>query len=167
FSATEVLFFVKRGCGTSRAGRIPRPQDSSAAADESWGLAPNDKVFDMRRWRGIGMGAVGATVVLLGLAAPAPSQQLHRNGFETAKTLWVKAGSDTTFTEVAHASSDQGAHDGQRSEYIQISAKEGSFVHYQYAVGKAPVDEELAGGLWVKSNRAGIQLAARVILPNE
>jgi hypothetical protein len=111
--------------------------------------------------------AIGAMALLLGLVAPAPSQQLHRNGFETAQSLWVKGGSDTTFTEVAHASSDQGAHDGQRSEYIQISAKEGSFVYYQYALGKAPVTEELAGGLWVKSNRAGIQLAARIILPNE
>jgi hypothetical protein len=111
--------------------------------------------------------ALGVAALFLGLVAPAPSQQFHRNGFETAKTLWVKGGSDTTFTEVAHASSDQGAHDGQRSEYIQINAKEGSYVYYQYTVGKAPVTEELAGGLWVKSNRAGIQLVARIIFPNE
>src|SRR5262245_52889540 len=127
----------------------------------------DDEVVDMYSRRGRHWVALGVAALFLGLVAPAPSQQFHRNGFETANTLWVKGGSDTTFTEVAHASSDQGAHDGQRSEYIQINATEGSYVYYQYTVGKAPVTEELAGGLWVKSNRAGIQLAARIIFPNE
>jgi len=108
-----------------------------------------------------------AVAVVLGLAEAALGQQVHRNGFESTKTLWVKAGADATYDEVGHSSSDQGAHDGQRAEYLQINANQGSYIHYQYPVGKALIGDELIGKVWIKANRPGIQLLARVVLPNE
>lgn len=106
-------------------------------------------------------------LALASFAGTALGQQVHRNGFETPKILWTKAGADATYEEFTHASSDQGAHEGQRSEYLQVNTKEGSYLHYLYPVGKAPVGDELAGKVWVKANRPGIQLLARVVLPNE
>src|SRR5262245_43265428 len=103
----------------------------------------------------------------LSCAAPAVGQQVHRNGFEASKTIWVKAGADAGYDEVAHASTDQGAHDGQRAEYLHVSANQGNYIHYQYPVGKAPIGDDLIGKVWIKANRPGIQLLARVILPNE
>ena len=117
----------------------------------------------MMRACGTWMGAA----LMLCIPATAWGQQVHRNGFESPKVFWTKAGADAVFEEIAHASSDQGAHDGQRSEYLQINAKEGSFIHYQYPVGKAPIGDELVSKVWVKANRPGIQLLARVVLPNE
>lgn len=108
-----------------------------------------------------------SALALVSFAGAALGQQVHRNGFETQKIVWTKAGADAPYDEIAHASSDQGAHDGQRSEYLQVNAKEGTFIHYLYPVGKAPVGDELAGKVWVKANRPGIQLLARVVLPNE
>ena len=63
--------------------------------------------------------------------------------------------------------SDQVAHEGQRSEYIQINAQQGSHVHYYYPTAHAPLSEDLTAGVWVKSNRPGIQILARVVLPKE
>lgn len=108
--------------------------------------------------------SVAAALTFVGTAL---GQQVHRNGFESPKTIWVKAGADAAYDEAGHASSDQGAHDGQRAEYLQVNAKQGNFIHYQYPVGKAPIGDELIGKVWIKANRPGIQLLARVILPNE
>jgi len=101
------------------------------------------------------------------LAPGAHAQQVHRHGFETGKTAWQKSGFDAPHDVVAHNATDQGAHDGQRSEYLQLNAKLGNFIYYQYPVGKAPITAELVGGVFVKSNRPGLQIVGRVVLPNE
>jgi hypothetical protein len=98
---------------------------------------------------------------------PALAQQVHRNGFETGKTAWQKSGFDAPHDVIAHNVTDQGAHDGQRSEYLQLNARQGNFIYYQYPVGKAPITPELVGRVYVKSNRPGIQIVARIVLPNE
>lgn len=94
-------------------------------------------------------------------------QQIHRNPFESTKPAWVKSGFDAPFEETAHEISDKVWHDGQRSEHIQIQCKVGNFVHYQYSVGRVPIGEETSGSLWLKANRPGVQLLARLVLPNE
>jgi hypothetical protein len=106
---------------------------------------------------------------------PARAQQVHKNGFETLNTSWVKASADVVFEEIAHTMTDQGAHDGKRSEFIQINAQAGTqtkpdvvpHIYYQYATAQAPISIELSASIWVKANRPGPQLMARVVLPNE
>lgn len=117
----------------------------------------------MRRCMWIGLSGA----LLLGITSLVFAEQIHRNGFEYAKTVWVKGASDAAFEEVSHITLDQGAHDGQRCEYIKIVGKQGTHVYYQYALGRAPVGDDLTGSLWIKANRPGIQLLARVVLPNE
>lgn len=112
-----------------------------------------------RAWMGV--------AAVLSFAGTALSQQVHRNGFEAPKTFWGKAGADSAYDEVGHSSSDQGAHDGRRAEYLHVNANQGNYIHYQYPVGKAPIADELIGKVWIKANRPGIQLLARVVLPNE
>lgn len=111
---------------------------------------------------------VGVALLALGWT-PAQAQKVHTNKFEAPQPCWVKGGTDASFEETVHAISDQGALDGQRCEFIQLQIKAGagSFIHYHYPVAKAPLSDELSAGLWLKSNRPGIQLAARVVLPNE
>ncbi len=111
-----------------------------------------------------------ASGVILGLVVCAvwgQNSTTHRNSFEVPKTFWLKASADAPYEVQAHISNDQGAHQGQRSEYLKFEAKEGRYIHYQYPVGKAPLTEELLGGLYLKSNRTNLQLLLRVVLPNE
>jgi hypothetical protein len=111
--------------------------------------------------------ALLAVLATLFLQVASQAQQVHRNGFETLRTSWVKASADVSFDELAHAASAQTVHDGQRAEYLKINAQQGSHIYYQYTLGQAPITEELAASLWLKANRPGLQLLARVVLPNE
>jgi len=108
-----------------------------------------------------------AILTVLLLTVTSAAQQVHRNGFETLRTSWVKAGADVPFDEITHAASEQTVHDGQRSEYLKINAQQGDHIYYQYSLGQSPIVDELAASLWLKANRPNIQLLARVVLPNE
>jgi hypothetical protein len=108
--------------------------------------------------------AGGTALVLLGLAR---GQQVHRNGFEAREVAWVKGPTDTVYRELAHDMTDATAHHGQLSEHLQLVAEQGSSIQYLYAVGRAPVTDETSASLWLKANRPGVQLAARVVLPKE
>src|SRR5437016_2474785 len=98
------------------------------------------------------------TVTALLFAVAARGQQVHRNGFETLRTSWVKSSADAAFDELAHAASEETVHDGQRCEYIKINAQQGNHIYYQYSLGQGPITEYLAASLWLKANRPGIQL---------
>jgi hypothetical protein len=108
--------------------------------------------------------ALAASLTALG---PARGQQVLRNGFETREPLWVQGTSDVAFRATVHETTDATAHTGQYSEHVQITAEPGNYVYYTYPVGRAPVSEELNLSLWIKSNRPGVQLLARVVLPRE
>ncbi len=122
----------------------------------------------MTRTRLAGLvGALGLAGSLLALGL-ARGQQIHRNGFETMKMGWLKGGADAGFEEKAHGISDEVAHEGRHSEHLQlVVSRPGTFIHYAYPTGKALVGEELSAGLWLKANRPGMQLMARVVLPRE
>ena len=109
---------------------------------------------------------------------PAGAQQVHKNGFETLNTSWVKGGADVAFDEIAHAMTDEGAHDGKRSEFIHINAQASNpnrasnpetppHIYYLYPTAQAPITIELSASIWIKANRPGPQLLARVVLPKE
>jgi hypothetical protein len=104
---------------------------------------------------------------LLLLPALAQGQQIVRNGFEGLNPSWEKGSADAPYEERAHAITDLAFHDGKHSEYLLIDAKPGNHIHYQYLIGRAPIGEEFAAGVWLKADRPGIQLLARVVLPNQ
>src|SRR3954470_13514000 len=106
-------------------------------------------------------------VVLMANAGPALGQHIHRDDFELNKTAWTPGPSDAPYEVISHVNTDQRAHKGQRSEYLQLKVKQGGFIYYQYSVDKAPLTEELGGNIWLKANRPGLQLVARIIWPNE
>jgi hypothetical protein len=112
-------------------------------------------------------GLLGFLAGALLLAVTVAGQQIHRNGFETMKVGWFKGGFDAPYEEKAHAISDQVAHEGRHSEYLQLDVKAGTYIHYAYPTGKALVGEELSASLYLKANRPGMQLMARVVLPHE
>ncbi len=116
----------------------------------------------MKHWR-----IMGCITAALLAAFSLQAQQTHRNGFETREPAWVRQNADAPFRELAHAMTDATAHTGQFCEHIHVQAEQGSFVYYAYPVGKALLSDELTASVWVKANRPGVQLAARLVLPKE
>jgi hypothetical protein len=117
-----------------------------------------------RAWTGLGI----AGLVLAAVAGwPVKAQNVLQYGFETRDPIWVKGFSDAPFKELVHKLTEESAHNGQRSEQISVDAEQGTFIHYTYDIGKAPIADELNVSLWVKANRPGVQLLCRVVLPRE
>ncbi|MBM3996520.1 MAG: hypothetical protein FJ303_20565 [Planctomycetes bacterium] len=111
--------------------------------------------------------AVGVAIGLLAIAEQAGAQSaVHRNGFET-KVGWLKGGFDAPYDELAHRIDDRDPHNGRGSELIDIDAKQGKYIHFIYPVGKAPINEDLRVSVWLRGNRAGMKLLARIVLPKE
>src|ERR1700722_19132146 len=124
----------------------------------------------MTRQRLHGIAGLGLLLGLLVIASFAFAQTtIHKNAFET-KIGWSKGSFDTSYEETAHRIDDREPHNGQGSEYIELDvkqAKENGFIRYVYPVGKAPIANELRIALWLRANRPGLKLMARVVLPNE
>lgn len=121
----------------------------------------------MTRFRAVAVMLAVAAGMTLALLDHVRAQQIHKNSFEGRQTSWLKDAADAPFREIDHAMTDQFAHTGQRSEHIRLAAEQGAYIDYIYPTGRAPVSNELSGRLWIKANRPGIQLLARVVLPHE
>ena len=105
------------------------------------------------------------------LTTPALTQQIHRNGFEGRQTGWLRGGDNVRAEETTHTLSNNYSHQGSTSEFIQIICQEGknesNFANYYYPTQPAPIGEDLSASVWVKANRAGVQLQARLVPPRE
>jgi hypothetical protein len=110
------------------------------------------------------LAALAAALVLL---APVGAEQLLREGFEGADPLWVKGAVEGVAREVAHKITDERPFRGQRCEFIQVNVESGTAVYYTFDTGRAPVNDDLKASLWLRANRPGAQLLARVVLPHE
>jgi hypothetical protein len=115
-------------------------------------------------WTTTALAAGLAVGVLFGVAH---GQQTLQQGFEGAKPLWTPGTADAAYKETVHRITDESAHGGRRSEYIELEAESGSYIHYTYDIGKATLDDVLDVSLYVKANRPGVQLLCRVVLPQE
>jgi hypothetical protein len=101
---------------------------------------------------------------------PSPSSgvataSLHE-GFESERATWRQEETDIEVNLQAHDRTDRARHDGQRSEHFRFtSAGNGSLMLYSLPLGRIPLTEDLTAGLWVRSNRPGVQLSGRIVLP--
>jgi hypothetical protein len=108
-----------------------------------------------------------AGLLATALLATARAQQIHRNQFETRETAWLTGNADAPFRELVHEITDATAHTGQFSEHLQINSESGNHIYYVYPTSPAPISDELSVSLWLKANRPGMQLLARLVLPKE
>jgi hypothetical protein len=88
-----------------------------------------------------------------------------RDSFESAETSWHVIQRDGTYRLEEHQRTFEEAHTGAASEYVRVAASQGSRIYFAQRVAAARVIEELTPSLWIKSDRAGLQLLARVVLP--
>jgi hypothetical protein len=128
-------------------------------------------MFVVRRLVGIVFGAgvlVGLLVVSRGDDGNAPARSPSlRESFETAEPLWQREYTDTTVKLLAQERSERAAHDGRLSERFQFESAPGSQFFVSYATPKVPVSDDLNVSLYVRSDRAGVQLFGRVVLPSD
>jgi hypothetical protein len=119
-------------------------------------------------------GRVSAALTLVGLTivvAALPADTTHRNALGAGEQL-VFGGASVKFDVKEHGTSREYAHKGEASETIRIRADAADpvsqpFVHFVYAVpARAPVIPELKASVWLRSQRGGVQLLGRVVLPH-
>jgi hypothetical protein len=97
---------------------------------------------------------------------PGPGEPaVIRDGFETARTVWNQEQTDATINLLAHDRSTRAAHEGKAAEHFRFNSGLGSGFFFSYPLPKVPVTDALRASLYVRANRAGVQLFARVVLP--
>jgi hypothetical protein len=106
------------------------------------------------------------TVAVLAIAQP---EEIHRNSFSGKATQFLKGEANVRFEEKAHDLSAERSRSLPTSEHIRLTAaagkNEANFIYYYYPTPAAPLTEDLSAELWVHSNRAGVQLLARIVFP--
>ncbi|MEX0713002.1 MAG: hypothetical protein WD278_11670, partial [Pirellulales bacterium] len=96
----------------------------------------------------------------------ARAQITLRDNFDTPETAWRDAGGDLQYRIELHQRVAQGARSGVGCEAVQVAAgQNGTCVYLAYEIGRARVIAELVPSLWLRSDRAGLQMLARVVLP--
>lgn len=86
--------------------------------------------------------------------------------FESGTISWKIAGGDCRPLRVeVHQRTAQRAKRGNRCEHLRIRAGSGTHVYVTHEIEPATVIDELRPSVWIRSDRMGIQIIARVVLP--
>jgi len=87
------------------------------------------------------------------------------DSFESATTSWHVIHRDCWYRLDEHRRTFDEARSGVASEFVRVTAGLGSEIYLGHRVAAARVITELSPSLWVRADRAGFQLLARVVLP--
>lgn len=90
-----------------------------------------------------------------------------RDDFESARPVWRQEQTDATVNLLAHERSRRAAHKGVTSERFHFVSGIGGAFYYSYPLPKLVVTDPLRAELFVRSNRAGIRIYGRVVLPKD
>ncbi len=106
-----------------------------------------------------------AAVGLLGLSIGRAPAAVHE-GFETSEVSWRAGDADVVYRVEAHRRIASDPHTGHGSELLQVSGTGGSHIYFTHDIGTGRIVAELVPSVWVKANRPGLQILARVVLPH-
>lgn len=106
---------------------------------------------------------VGAALLAAGFSVPAAAA--FRDSFESTEPSWRASGHDVQYRVDAQQRVGDPVHSGRLAEYLRIAAGNGSRVYFAHDIPPAHVIDELGLSVWVKGDRPGIQLLARIVLP--
>lgn len=85
--------------------------------------------------------------------------------FESAEVSWRLAEADGAARLIQHERDFTVARTGKGSEHLQVWSAQATYVHLAHPVPAARIIDELVPSLWVKSDRPGLRLKLRVVLP--
>ncbi|RCS40664.1 hypothetical protein DTL42_25185 [Bremerella cremea] len=104
-------------------------------------------------------------MLLLGIILPCCALADVIDDFESAQTTWVRMPNDANANLVAHQRKVGDSHFGASSELISLNCGTGTHAYFGHPVPPARVVTDLKYSVWVKTDRQGIQVAARVVFP--
>lgn len=104
--------------------------------------------------------------VLIAPAVGRCGESAWYESFEGPQPSWRVLGSDGQYVVRVQQRTDQISHTGQRSEWLQVWGNGGTFIHAEHPVGRARVIEDLRVSVWVRADRPGVELLARIVLPS-
>lgn len=93
-----------------------------------------------------------------------------RDSFETPNPSWFVRGANCGVVERLHERTPREARSGQSSEHLRLDIGNGrqtggTYVYLAHAIGRAPLIEEFKPSLFLKADRASLQVMARVVFP--
>ena len=95
----------------------------------------------------------------------AAGTEVLRDGFETQQPVWEREESDAVIRLIEHDRSQRAAHGGRLSEHFHFEAGPGSQFFVSYATPKIPISEDSTIVLYVRSDRPGVRIHAKIVLP--
>ncbi|HEV2970701.1 MAG TPA: hypothetical protein VGY55_12090 [Pirellulales bacterium] len=105
-------------------------------------------------------------VPIAGVVHAAPSDTAWHEGFEGPNPSWRASGADMEYRIDEHGRRRGGAHTGQASEQIRVTGSNGTYIYFSHPVPPSQITSELAPSVWIKADRPGLQILARIVLPN-
>ncbi len=109
--------------------------------------------------------ALASVFALVSLPLHALGQSAWHEPFEGPETSWRDSGGNAQYGISGHIRQQGQARSGDGCERLKVTGTAGTYVHVSHDVGRPWVIEELSPSVWVKSDRAGLQLVSRVALP--
>jgi hypothetical protein len=97
---------------------------------------------------------------------PSPTIGALVEDFEDDRIAFRQEAADAPLQMRVHDRTSEGAFEGL-SERFQFVAGPGSGVYASYPLPKLPITEELRASIYVRSNRPGVQIIGRVVLPSD
>lgn len=113
----------------------------------------------------LGVGVLVFTISCVELGA----EELHKNAFSGKATVFVRGEENVKAEVKLHELSADRSRSLPSSERIKLNCgggkNESNFAYYYYSTPPAPITEDLSAELMVHSNKAGVQLLARIVFP--
>ncbi|MFM1800678.1 MAG: hypothetical protein RJA81_30, partial [Planctomycetota bacterium] len=95
------------------------------------------------------------------------TDSVWQDGFESDRPVWIREAAEAPVDWLVHDRSDEAARDGLKSERFIFKAGPGSGIYASYAVPKIAISEDLDISVHMKSDRPGMMLLARIVLPED
>ena len=108
---------------------------------------------------------LSAGILLLHGPKALAAEGIYRDAHEGPETSWHDAGGDAQHQIEGPKRLQGQGHAGEWAEFLRLNAGAGTSVYVSHDIPPAPIISELNASLWIKSDRAGLQLLARVVLP--
>ncbi len=106
-----------------------------------------------------------AAVLLAVLSVSQGRAQVWHEGFETSQPSWRNVGGDTQYRILQQERVQGESHSGNGCESLRLESERGTTIYIAHDVGRPSIIDELSPSVWVKADRPGVQLAARIVLP--
>ena len=123
---------------------------------------PQTGTYRARRWV---VTVACACVIFSHLVGAVTVRADLRESFESAEPTWRFAEADCRAAITDQQRTFQTSHAGSGSEFVQVTAENGTHVYLTHDIPPAAIISELNVSLWIKADRPGVQLLARVVLP--